>query len=163
MKLKPTRLQRRQIDLRSAAEVIDEINRLRLSGYEKTGQWNLTQICQHLTASMNGGMEGFGFRVPWIVRATVAKWAFRYCLNKRKLFSGAPTFKILKPQHASVEEDDAAIEECIETCRRTEQFAGPIEDYALLNDVSVEDWRDFMWIHAAHHLGFLVPKEAEAG
>lgn len=151
-------MQRRKIDFHSAEEVIQDINMLRGSGYERAGNWNLTQACQHLTATMDGGMDGFGFRMPWVLRATVINWAFRYALKKRKLGGGFPTFKILKPTHTDDVEDDLIIDACIESCQRTNEFDGSLDDYPLLNNLSVDDWRDFMWIHASHHLSFLVPK-----
>lgn len=79
-------MKRRSLDFHSADEVITEINRLRESGYQQLGRWNLSQICEHL--------------------------------------------------------------------------AGTIQDHPMVDDLSVEDWREFMWIHAAHHLGFLVPSSA---
>lgn len=151
-------MERRTIDFHSSDEVIADIARLRQQGYDQTGKWNLTQICEHLSATMRGGMEGFGFRMPWVLRATMIEWGFRYLLRRRKLFAGAPTFKSLKPSADAVADQDSVIDDCIEICRKVADFQGPIVDYPLLNDVSVQDWRDFMWIHAAHHLSFLVPK-----
>jgi hypothetical protein len=106
---------------------------------------------------MNGGMDGFGFRLPWVLRATVIRWGFAYSLKSRRLFSGTPTFPFLKPKSDGQQDDDALIDECIESIKRAQAFAGSLEDYALLDNLSVEDWRDFMWIHAAHHLSFLIP------
>ncbi len=151
-------MKRRTLDFRSADEVIEEIQRIRAVRYQRAGNWSLTQICQHLTATMNGGMDGFGFRLPWILRATLCKWAFGYSLKKRKLGSGYPTFKMLKPDAVESADDDALIDECIRSIRRAAEFEGPIRDYPLLDNISVDDWRDFMWIHASHHLGFLIPK-----
>ena len=151
-------MKRRQLDFHSSDEAIQEIQRLREGGYDRAGNWNLTQICQHLTGTMDGTMNGFGFRIPWILRATFSKWAFRYALKTRKLGSGFPTFKSLKPTHEDSVDDDTIIDECIQSMERCETYPGPIREHPLLNDVSVEDWRQFMWIHAAHHLGFLIPK-----
>lgn len=148
---------RRDIDFHSGEEVIADIEHLRKAGYEKTKNWNLTQVCQHLAGTMNGGMDGFGFRLPWILRATVVKWVFAYSLKKRKLMNGAPTFPSLQPKAEDNADDDAVIDHCIETIRRAISFDGSMEDYALLDNLSVEDWRAFMWLHASHHLSFLVP------
>lgn len=150
-------MKRRKLDLGSGREVIAEINRLREGGYAKTKKWSLTQICQHLDATMKGGMDGFGFRLPWILRATVVKWVFGWALKQRKLISGAPTFPVLKPSADSGADDNAIIDECIATIERAEAFDGSLEDYALLDNLQPDDWRDFMWLHASHHLGFLVP------
>jgi len=148
----------RKIDFASADEVIGDINDLRTNGYVQTGNWNLTQICQHLAATMDGGMDGFGFRAPYILRATVFRWGFRYALKKRKLGRGFPTFKMLRPSHHETKDDDNLIDKCIESCLRAADYDEDLSGYPLLNDLSAEDWRAFMWIHAAHHLSFLVPE-----
>ena len=152
-------MKRRTLDFRSPEEVIRDIDQLRSRGYQRAGNWSLTQICQHLTGTMTGGMDGFGFRLPWILRATIGRWAFRYALRTRKLGKGFPTFKMLKPTHDDSADDEALIDQCISCIKRAAQFEGPIRDYPLLNDISVDDWRDFMWIHASHHLSFLVPND----
>ena len=151
-------MKRRTLDFRNADDVVQEIERLRDGNYDRAGNWNLTQICQHLTATMDGGMDGFGFRLPWLLRATVSKWAFAHALKSRRLGSGFPTFKGLKPTSDGSADDPALIDACIQSIRRAAEFAGPIKNHPLLDDVSVDDWREFMWIHAAHHLGFLIPK-----
>lgn len=150
-------MKRRTIDFESADEVIGDINDLRTSGYVQTGNWNLTQICQHLAATMDSGMDGFGFRAPWILRATVFHWGFRYALKKRKLGRGVPTFKMLRPNQTESKDDDKIIDICIESCLRAASYDKTLTQYPLLNDLSADDWRAFMWIHAAHHLSFLVP------
>ncbi len=156
-------MKRRELDFHCADQVIKDVQQLRECGYQKLGNWNLTQCCEHLNATMKGGMDGFGFRLPWILRATVIQWSFSYCLKKRKLGKGFPTFKALKPKPAD-SDDDAMIDKFIETCNRAETFDGSMDDYALLDNLKVDDWRQFMWIHAGHHLSFLVPKdEAEGG
>lgn len=152
-------MKRRKIDFRSAGEVIRDIRNLQENGYRKLGNWNLTQICQHLEGTMNGGMDGFGFRLPWILRATVIKWGFRFALKRRKLGSGFPTFRVLRPTWSENEDDPTHIDSCIRSFERARDFQGSLEDYALLNNLSVDDWKEFMWIHASHHLSFLIPNE----
>ncbi|MGB7346112.1 MAG: DUF1569 domain-containing protein [Pirellulaceae bacterium] len=152
-------MKRRNLDLTTGAEVIAEINRLRSTGYSKTKNWNLAQICQHLSVVLKGGMDGFGFRLPWILRATVLKWGFGYMTKKRKLFPSAPTFPSMKPK-AMTEDNDADIQQCIALIERAETFDGSMEDYALLDNMTPDAWREFMWIHAAHHLSYLVPKQS---
>lgn len=152
-------MKRRTLDLHNAAEVIADIEHLRAVGYTKTKRWNLTQVCQHLDATMTGGMDGFGFRLPWILRRTVVKWGFGYALKKRKLLSGTPTLPVLQPPASSDRDDNDVIDHCIATIRRAGEFNGSLKEYALLDGLSPDDWREFMWIHAAHHLSFLVPDE----
>ena len=152
-------MKRRQLDFRSADDVIADIQLLQRVGYQPTGNWNLTQICEHWTGTMAGGLDGFGFRAPWILRATVFQWGFDFALKRRWIGRGFPTLKRLKPQTSETVDNDAEINQCIETCRRAAARVEPIVDYPFLNDLPAADWRDFMWIHAAHHLGFLVPND----
>jgi len=149
---------KRQLDFHTGDEVIAEIELLRADGYTKTKNWNLTQACEHLQGTMNGGMNGFGFRLPWILRATVMKWLFGWMLRKRKMISG-PTMKRLKPASPADHDVDQVVDDCIQTIRNAESFAGPIKDYPMLDHLSADDWRQFMWLHAAHHLEFLTPKK----
>ena len=139
--------------------MIAEIRLLRLTGYQQTGNWNLAQICEHLSGTMNGGMDGFGFRSPWILRATVFQWAFNSTLKKRRMGSGFPTLKRLKPKQSDSRDNDDVINQCIETCQRASDYDQPIRDYPFLNEPPVDDWRQFMWLHAGHHLSFLVPND----
>ncbi|TWU46587.1 DUF1569 domain-containing protein [Rubripirellula reticaptiva] len=150
---------KRSLDFHTSDEVVAEIQRLRSGGYSRTKNWNLTQVCEHLTATMSGGMDGFGFRLPWILRATIIKWIFNRMLKTRKMSSG-PTMDRLKPKSDGADDDDAIIDACIATIERAHAFQGPIEKYPFLNELKVEDWQQFMWMHAGHHLGFLIPKEA---
>ncbi|MEE2937930.1 MAG: DUF1569 domain-containing protein [Planctomycetota bacterium] len=152
---------KRQLDLQTADQVIAEIEHLRSVGYTKLKNWNLTQACEHLQMTMNGGMNGFGFRLPWIARATVMKWVFGWMLRNRKMIS-APTIKKLKPVSLPDQDNERLIDECINTIRTAESFAGPIENYPMLDDLSVDTWQQLMWLHAAHHLGFLIPNQETA-
>lgn len=153
-------MKRRNIDFHSANQIIEDVNHLRENGYQMLGKWNLTQMCQHLDGTMSGGMDGFGFRLPWILRATVANWGFRYALRSRKIGRGFPTFRILKPTHSDADDDNSVIDACIQTIKRADAFDGSLENYPLLNNLSVEDWKSFMWLHAAHHLSFLIPNKS---
>jgi hypothetical protein len=151
---------KRPLDFHTADEVIAEIEHLRVGGYTKSKNWNLTQICEHLNATTTGGMDGFGFRLPWILRATVIKWIFNRMLKTRKMSSG-PTMDRLKPKTDDGPDDDAIIDQCIATIERASAFEGPIENYPFLNELKVSDWQQFMWMHAGHHLGFLIPNSVD--
>lgn len=148
---------KRKLDFQTGDEVIAEIQRLRRDGYTIGKNWNLTQACEHLNATMLGGMDGFGFRLPWILRATVIRWIFNRKLRTRKMSSG-PTLARLKPTTDSRSDDETIIEECLATIERAKSFEGSLDDYPFLDDLKTEDWRQFMWMHAGHHLGFLSPK-----
>jgi hypothetical protein len=150
-------MKRRQLDFRSGQEVIDEIERLRRTGYVRAGTWNLSQICEHLDKTMRLGLSGGDFRMPRVVQATLGKWFFRRSLKKRKMMSGLPSHRSLMPEADEIVENEPTIDACIGTIREVEAFAGPVENYPLVSQVNVNEWRDLMWIHASHHLSFLLP------
>src|SRR5262249_32953389 len=59
----PQPMPRRKLDLRDLAAVLNEVKRLHQHNYDKTGEWNLAQICDHLTKVINGSIDGFDFHV----------------------------------------------------------------------------------------------------
>ncbi|EMI18352.1 hypothetical protein RMSM_04714, partial [Rhodopirellula maiorica SM1] len=147
-----SKVAKRELDFHTGDEVVAEIERLRRGGYTKSKNWNLTQICEHLTHTMTGGMEGFGFRMPWILRATIGHWIFRRLLRTRKM-SSVPTIERLKPKTSSAADDDVIIDHCIEVIGRAEKYDGSFDDYPFVDNLTADDWRQFMWLHSAHHLG----------
>lgn len=147
---------RRKLDLLSAEDVVNEIERLQCNGYTRLKKWNLTQACEHLTKTMEGEMNGLGFRIPWILRRTVGKWMTLRLLKKRTMPS-VPTLPSLRPTSNNSVDDPAVIERCIAAIRKSESFDGSLDDYPFVDGLHHEQWRQFMWIHAAHHLSFLVP------
>lgn len=150
-------MQRRQLDLRSADDVLREIDRLQSAGYERMGNWSLTQICQHLDKTMTGGLEGFGFQLPWILRATIGNFFVRRILKNRRMGRFNAPKRVL-PKVEGPAEDAAVIDKCRETIQRAAAASGPLPPYPLATKLSVEDWKQLQWIHASHHLGFLVPQ-----
>lgn len=149
---------RRSLDFQNTDELIQDIEHLRQVGYQKLGNWSLTQICEHLEKVTRGGMDGFDFKFPWIIRATIGRYFVSKMLRTRKVPSlSAP--KVFLPKPAPAEgEDDSVIDRCLATSRRMKDFAGPFLPYPLATGVTLEDWRQIMLVHGAHHLSFLVPK-----
>lgn len=151
-------ISKRRLDFRSGEEVIDEIDRLSHGGYSKLKRWDLTQICEHLTKTMEGEMNGLGFRLPRILRSTVGDWLTRRVLANRVMPS-VPTLPSLRPSSGSHGDDLVVIQRCIDSIKKSEQFEGSLDDYPFVDGLTHYQWRQFMWIHAAHHLGFLVPDD----
>ncbi|MEC8554141.1 MAG: DUF1569 domain-containing protein [Planctomycetota bacterium] len=64
---------------------------------------------------------------------------------------------VLKPRVLAQTDEDQVIDECTAETRRAMAFEGSLENYALLDDLTVQDRRQFMWLDASHHLSFLTP------
>ena len=90
-------------------------------------------------------MKGLGFRLPWLIRATTGKLFTHRILKKRKMPS-VPTLPSLQPKSLADSDDDAIIENCIQTIGRSEMFAGSLDDYPFADTLTHDQWRQFMWI-----------------
>ncbi|MEO1617441.1 MAG: DUF1569 domain-containing protein [Planctomycetota bacterium] len=78
---------------------------------------------------------------------------------RKRIMPSVPTLPSLRPALGAEQDCDVLIEECLAAIRRSDSFAGDLSDYPFVDDLTHDQWRQFMWIHAAHHLSFLVPEE----
>jgi hypothetical protein len=152
----------RTLSLRSSQQVLDEIDRLERVGSTQGKKWTLSQACDHIGKTLAMGMNGAPFRLPWILRKTVGPLVVRSILKSGRLPSllklDAPKPLLPKPSKTG-KDDPQKIDWCRSMIREAEQFAGPLPPYPLMDNISVDDWRLLNWIHAGHHLSFLIPKE----
>jgi len=147
-------MQHRKIEFSAYEEVIAEIERLEKSGYDRVGQWNLGQVCHHLDYYFTGSLDGFKQMLPWIIRVLLGKpmywWLVRYGTRP-----GSKTAPQSVPPETT--EEKTAIAGAKESLRRL-ATARTVHPSALFGELSVEQWRALHLGHAAHHLGFLIPK-----
>jgi hypothetical protein len=154
------------LNLVTLDDVIAEIERLQSEGYSAGGKWNLSQICEHLTATMRMGLDG-GQRMPWLLRKTMGAWLIRSWLKNRALRNGLPTLDRLLPKAKSegaateTADDPAAISTCIATLREVRDFAGELPPHSMCDGIDLPTYKELCVIHAQHHLGFLTPRESE--
>src|SRR3954447_15458284 len=76
----PAATERRPLAFTTLDEVMPDVDRL-LQGHRTIGQWSLGQICNHLADALVLSVEGFGVKVPWLLRKTIGPIA------KRELYS----------------------------------------------------------------------------
>lgn len=152
-------MQKRELNCQSGTEVIADIENLRTNGYQKLGNWNLSQICEHITKTLRVGMDGSDFRLPWILRKTVGPWVIGRMLKTGKLPFRLSAPKQLRPDPEIGDEQPELIDSCIATLQEAEQFPGPLPPYPLKDNVNVAEWKQIMWVHACHHLAFLIPND----
>lgn len=149
---------RRPLDLHSLDEVIAEVQRLRDGGYTATGNWNLSQIGEHVSETIRIGLDGDQKRLAWPMRKLGGVILAR-ARRTRTMMAGTPTLPRLKP--ASGEADDPAkIERLLATLTEARDFAGPLPPYPLSDGLTLDGWKDLMVVHAQHHLRFLEPNGA---
>lgn len=148
--------QRRQLDCRSAADVIADVERLERAGYDCCGQWNLTQVADHLTRVMQNALEGPQPQATFFLRL-VGPLVKTFIFKSRKMRAG---FDAATPFLPQPEKDDAAtISRLKEMARRVEAYDGPWQPHFIFGAMTAAQWKDLQWIHSAHHLSFLIPRQ----
>ncbi|MDH5508901.1 MAG: DUF1569 domain-containing protein [Nitrospinota bacterium] len=147
-------MEKRKLSFESYGEVVQEIESLEQSGYEIKGKWSLGQACAHLDYYYKGSLDGFDHMFPWVVRALFGKLALWWYLRVGDK-EGNPTV----PQSVPMETIDAkkSIADIKNSLRRL-ATAERLHPSGLFGALSVEQWKILHLKHAAHHLGFLIPK-----
>jgi hypothetical protein len=147
---------RRTLSFSSVAEVMPEVDRL-LAGHRTVGNWNLGQICNHLSDAFRLSIEGFPMRAPWLVRKLIGPVAKRRVFSKGAMPSGVKLPEKFAPRpgldaRAEAEALRAAI-------RLFSAGAGPLAPHPVFGPLTVAEWHRLHCIHCAHHLGFAVPSD----
>jgi hypothetical protein len=155
------KMKRRCLDFRDAESVIAELRRLN-AGYIVLGNWNLTQICEHLSASIQLGMAGAHRQMPSFVRKLLGRPILNRILATRRMWSGVPAMKALVPKAPGSADDVECIQRCIKLHEHARDVEGPLPPDPFCQ-MTTDEWKQFTWIHAAHHLSFLVPYARTVG
>jgi hypothetical protein len=149
-------MEQRQLQFKDFAEVRAEVARLQHGGYQKLGQWDLAQVCDHLTYFIQGSLDGYTFRVPWLLKVLFGRFVLRRILRKRRMKVGIPTPQ--KPLPPAGGDEAAAVERLKQMLDRLEAHQGELHSSPFFGYLTPQQWRDLHLIHCAHHLGFLTPK-----
>lgn len=149
--------QRRPLKFDDLRESVSEVHRLNTSGYDKAGNWNLGQACQHLSKTLRMSLEGSSFSLPFFLKP-IARW-----LLFRSVMKGVPTRLSAKAPPQVRPDDNADAEHEVteyETWVRKvlAEEASLLPDHPVFGRVTADEWRRFHAWHAAHHLSFLLPK-----
>lgn len=145
----------RQLAFTDYAAVLAEVDRLHRGSYEKLGQWDLAQICEHLTYFMLASLDGARFRVPWLLKVLLGRLVLRRILKTRRMKAGTPTPQ--KPLPASGRDETAAVAHFKQTVERLQAHRGELVASPFFGYLTPEQWHDLHLIHCAHHLGYLQP------
>jgi hypothetical protein len=151
---------RRDLNFRTSDEALAEVDRLLAAPYERRGNWDLAQVCDHLADAFDGSIHGYSFAAPWIIRALLGKPALWYVLRFRSIPIRARRPRDLDPQPGK---DPAACAARLrESVRAFEASKDPLAPHPFFGRISREQWRQVHLFHMAHHLAFLHPIPAAA-
>ena len=153
--------QRRELTFQNFGEVRREVESLQTEGYTKMGNWDLAQVCNHLSDWLTFPVDGFP-KAPWIVRwilwflsKTIAPGQMRRMLETGKIRAGTPTMP--ETVSASGGDTDKAVDRLLQALDRFEAHKGPYHPSPLFGALDREKATRLQLIHCAHHLGYLIP------
>jgi len=150
-------MDRRQLDLTTLDAVVEDIKQLHEHGYEKTGDWDLSQVCQHVALTMSMSTEGAKFKVNPIIRMMATLMMKKKFFSKRSIAAGLAAPKPLCP---ALSDEAEAIQQFEQAVERFNAHQGDYHRHPLFGKLSRQQWHDFNTIHASHHLSFLIPNNS---
>jgi hypothetical protein len=133
---------------------IDHLNR---AGYDRAGNWDLSQVVDHVGEGLRTAQRGNDHRAAWIIRKVFGPLVLQRILRQRRMKAGikVPEWWLPGPTH----DESAAIDQfrgeiAAFQAMTTEPFPHP-----FFGALSKQQWNELALIHAAHHLSFLIPKD----
>lgn len=147
---------RRSLRFATFDEVRDDVSRL-LAGHRTVGNWSLSEICQHLTASMRLALSLPATTTP-DPSLRLPDEDVRRIFETDTLPEGLNRPSQTEP-FATMDEAQAAdiLSQAIAQYQRS---SGPVGTHRFLGSLSKEQWDHLQRIHCAHHLSFAVPTSA---
>ena len=152
---------RRELRFDNLSDAAKDAENLLAKGYEKLGNWSLSQVCDHMTDWLTYPIDGFPkVRFPisivlWVMKKTVGRKKFESYLTSRSFPTGKPTM----PKTVHPASDDAtAVKKFIAALDRFAKYTGPVLPSPLFGAMTKDEADRMHCVHAAHHLSFLVPK-----
>ena len=154
--------ERRKLRFTSLDDIIQDAEHLHAVGYEKTGKWDLAQICNHCACWVKYPMDGFPKLPFWlkpiffVIKHTMLPKLEKQMREEKTMPVGLGTapMTVFKPG----EDEAAAVANFKNELVRMKNFTGPMHPSPLRGQLSKEEWVDSHLVHCGHHLSFLVPK-----
>ena len=154
--------QRRQLKFDSLDAALVDAQKLLVIGYDKAGNWNLSQVCGHLANWLGYAMDGFP-KAPlpirmmlWTARHTIGPGKLKQYLDNGEMGTGKPTMPQSVPAPGG--DDSAGVARFRETVDRVRRFAGTPLPSPFFGPMDRDTWVKLNCVHAAHHLSFLLPR-----
>lgn len=154
-------VERRKLTFASLAEVVVDAENLLAKGYDRTGNWDLAQVCGHLAEWLRFPVEGFP-KVPLLLRPLL--WMFRVTKGKKILAKiledgFSPNIRTV-PETVPPPGGDpaAAVAKLRDSVIRYATFDGDRHPSPLFGHLDKDTATRVQLRHCEHHLSFLVPR-----
>lgn len=142
-------------------QVISDLDNLKTNGYEQTGDWDLSQCCQHLNHWITFPVQGFprlGIlmgTVMWLMKVTTGKKMLNSILEDG-FKDGTPTMPATVAKPGTLGEAEA-VEMLQESVRNFVNHNGIVHPSPLFGEMTREVATKLQLRHFEHHLGFFSP------
>lgn len=153
---------REKLEFERLDDAVTYIKSLIDNGYQKTGEWNLAQCCEHLNYWITYPLDGFpnpglfmGIMM-WLMKLTIGKKQLNSIL-KDGFKDGIPTVPLTVVKPDSID-DQAAFKKLRASVQRFNNHQGAIVSSPLFGDMTKEIVTKLQLRHFEHHLRFLISK-----
>ena len=154
-------MSRRELRFSSLDQVKSDVLNLQAKGYTKAGNWDLSQMANHLADWMSFPIDGFP-PMPFpikiligIMRVVQGKSLYKKFVEKQRMSEGQPTSPITV--HAASDENES-VRRFLATVDRLASYRGPLHPSPLFGALDYDQLIALQLAHCAHHLSFLSPK-----
>lgn len=152
---------RRTLSFQTWADAAADVRRLQQAGCEPQGEWTFGQICRHLAEILDASMHGFPEIPDWQKYRELGPTMLLRVLQGKRMKTGFPLPEAQQPP--SYAPADVWSNRLCDLLAQAEQFPGPPPPHPIFGPMSLDQWRQLQFIHLAHHLSFLFPRDGNAG
>ncbi len=156
---------RRSLDLPDLDATLTDAQALHDHGYTQAGQWDLTQVCKHLTHALIGAVDGYDFNPPFLLRLMVKVIGMKKRMFRtRRIRAGlpAPASAVYEPVHGDRDKEAQAVAEMAAAIEKFKRARGRYVKHPGFGVLGDDEWAEFQTIHGMHHLSFLIPNQTTA-
>ena len=148
---------RRRLDFKSWPEALADIDQLQSAGYDRLGNWDLSQVVEHIGEGLRTALRGKDQRASWIIRRLLGPLILQRILRQRRMKAGikVPQWWLPGPTH----DETAAVNQFRSKVSDFQALATEPFPHPFFGTLTKQQWNDLALIHAAHHLSFLIPRD----
>ncbi len=149
-------LQRRHLDFKTWPELLADIDHLRQAHYDRAGNWDLSQILEHVGEGLRTALHGIDHQATWIIRRFIGPLILKRILSQRRMKAGikVPQWWLPGPSH----DESAAVDQFHAQVSAFQGLTTTPFPHPFFGPMTKQQWNDLVLVHAAHHLSFLIPR-----
>ncbi|HEV8070516.1 MAG TPA: DUF1569 domain-containing protein [Planctomycetaceae bacterium] len=149
-------LHRRHLDFQTWPDLLADIDRLRQAHYDRAGNWDLSQILDHVGEGLRTALHGIDHQAAWIIRRFIGPLILKRILSQRRMKTGikVPQWWLPGPSH----DESAAVDQFRAQVSAFQAMTTTPFPHPFFGPLTKQQWNDLVLVHAAHHLSFLIPR-----